>query len=405
MGAVASQIIAMAANLVLSQIYQPEQFGALGIFISLSAFISVVASARFDQAIMLPIQREDASELAVISILLACATAMGVWAIVGCFQPEILKALGAPTLKGWILLLPLSIAAAATIQSMTIWTMRQKRFSTVSVTRVGQSTLSAIGQLAGGAYQYAGGLICGSIGGQVAGVTAFGAAITCYRDLRFTRPRWRGIPSLMRRFGDMPLHSVPESILSQIQSILPTLVFARMYTLEATGQLLLAQRLVVLPIAFLSQALGPVMFQWIASRHAAQGDLRVPLRFIWTRLVVVALPLSIIFWLFSEQIVKIVLGPRWSECGQIVETMAPYLAAVLVFGPTNSLPIVIRKQHLSLAVAAAALAVKLGAIFACNRAGANYLWMLRAFVAIDIIQIIGLNTWFYCSLRDKSGNN
>ncbi len=402
-GSASSQVIAMAANLGLSQVYEPEQFGALGIFISLTAFVSVVASARFDQAIMLPAERADASDLAVASILLGCATAVGVLVMVAPFQIALLDALGAPALAGWILLLPLSIAAAAVIQAMTIWTTRQQRFATVSAMRIGQSAASAMAQLAGGTYHFAGGLIGGSIGGQAVAVTAYGAAIARDEALRFSRPRWRGIPALLRRYRDMPLHSVPESMLAQAQVILPSLAVARLFTLETAGHLMLAQRLTLLPVAFVTQALGQVMFQRMAAKHAVEGDLRVPLRFIWSKLGMVALPLAVMTWLYAEQAVTLVLGPKWSECGRIVETMAPYLAVVLTFGPTSSIAIVLRKQHVSLAVAVVALVAKLGAILACILVDADYLWMIRAFVAIDSLQIIGLNAWFYRQLGANRG--
>ena len=58
-GTTVSQIIPIAISPILTRIYTPEDFGILALFMSLSMLFGSVASARYEQAIILPDQDED----------------------------------------------------------------------------------------------------------------------------------------------------------------------------------------------------------------------------------------------------------------------------------------------------------------------------------------------------------
>jgi hypothetical protein len=56
-----AQIIPLAITPILARIYSPEQFGVFALFIAVASSLSVVATGRYELAIMLPRKDVDAA--------------------------------------------------------------------------------------------------------------------------------------------------------------------------------------------------------------------------------------------------------------------------------------------------------------------------------------------------------
>src|SRR5690606_10969368 len=61
------QVVVILASPILARLYTPEDFGTLGVIASLLGIISVIASLRYQLAIPIPEDDEEASQLVVAS--------------------------------------------------------------------------------------------------------------------------------------------------------------------------------------------------------------------------------------------------------------------------------------------------------------------------------------------------
>ena len=62
-GTAGSQVIAMAAAVILTRLYGPESFGVLATFVSILALLNVVSSLRYELAIAVPEYDDEAVTL------------------------------------------------------------------------------------------------------------------------------------------------------------------------------------------------------------------------------------------------------------------------------------------------------------------------------------------------------
>jgi O-antigen/teichoic acid export membrane protein len=73
-GTAIAQAIPVAISPILTRLYSPEEFGLFALFFSISNLLGVIATARYELAIVLPKDEEDANKLEklcyVISVLI-----------------------------------------------------------------------------------------------------------------------------------------------------------------------------------------------------------------------------------------------------------------------------------------------------------------------------------------------
>ena len=76
-----AQLIPLAVTPVLSRLYPPEQFGVLALFISVVSSLSVLATGRYEFAIMLPRKDVDATNIAALSITISLIVGVSLFAV------------------------------------------------------------------------------------------------------------------------------------------------------------------------------------------------------------------------------------------------------------------------------------------------------------------------------------
>jgi len=104
-----AQAIPLAISPILTRIYTPKDFGVFALYISIASIISVVATGRYELAIMLPKKDDDAINLVVLSILIACCISIVTFLGISIFNAEITLLLGNPAVSNWLYFIPLSV--------------------------------------------------------------------------------------------------------------------------------------------------------------------------------------------------------------------------------------------------------------------------------------------------------
>ena len=70
-GTTIAQAIPIAISPILTRIYAPEDFGMFALYMSVASIISVIATGRYELAIMLPKKDEDAVNIVALSIIIS----------------------------------------------------------------------------------------------------------------------------------------------------------------------------------------------------------------------------------------------------------------------------------------------------------------------------------------------
>jgi O-antigen/teichoic acid export membrane protein len=401
-GSVASQAIASVANIVLARYFDPGEFGVLGLYVTISGFLVVVASARLDLAIMLPRSRAIANDLTLVSMGFALFSGFILFIAALLWRQDVAMALRAPELSRWLLVLPLSVALGGVAQAAHAWLARNKRYQDLSRSRTLQSGSSALAQWAGRHWHPAGGLVMGTLAGQ-----AIGCAGALHASTRKTtaRLRWRmrgRIGSYLRRFRDFPLHSLPDAAVGQCQPLLTSVMIAKFWSVEANGQLLLAQRLLYLPLALVTQAVGNVIFQRLAERRGAGAPIGPSLLRAWRVLALLATVIVGGAYVFAEPAARLVLGERWASSGSMMHALLPQLFFLIILGPTSTIAVVMRRQHVALWAGVAGLIAKFLWLHHCAQTASEPSSAVLGVSILDAAQMVALNAAIWWAIKREA---
>ncbi len=138
-GSTVAQSIPFLIIPVLTRIYSPEEFGNLAIFLAIVSIFSLIATGRYEIAIVLPDNDKDATDISFLSIFLAIAVSLLFFIFLFFFGDLFLKLIKAPELSNVILLIPVAGFLLALFQTINYWLYRKKKFKSSSVNKVTQT--------------------------------------------------------------------------------------------------------------------------------------------------------------------------------------------------------------------------------------------------------------------------
>ncbi len=153
---------------VLSRLYSPEDFGLVALYLSIFSIMSVVSTAKYEQAIMLPKSNRDAITIVwlVLGVTFVVASITLITTIL--FNRPLANMTGNPALAPWLYFLPLSLLLHGIHQSATFYANRNKHFGLIARATIWQYSMLNVIRLVAGWFKAAfNGLIAGQIMAQL----------------------------------------------------------------------------------------------------------------------------------------------------------------------------------------------------------------------------------------------
>lgn len=345
-GTAAAQAIAMAFAPLITRIYGPEAFGLLGTFMAIVAVAIPVAALAYPIAIVLPREDRDALGLVRLSAILsfAIATLTAGLLIVG--GDWLTATLGAESVAGYLLLIPVTMLFAAWIQIAQQWLIRKKEFAVVARSAVAHSLIlnsanSGIGWLhpAGAVL-----IVLAALGHALHAALLFIGARTRYQAEAPDGEEYKGTPlkELAYRHRDFPLYRAPQNLINAASQSLPVLMLAAFFGPVAAGFYTLAKMVMGMPATLIGKAVSDVFYPRITeAAHNGENLPRQIAQATGALLAVAIVPFGLVVlcgpWLFC-----LVFGADWVIAGEYARWLAlfflfnfinkPFVAAVPVLG-------------------------------------------------------------------------
>jgi len=131
-GTTIAQAIPFALSPVIARLFTKEDFGYLSIFVSLVAILSVIATGRYEMAIILPaVEKKAMALLKAVLILSALVTGL-LYVILGLIWPFYGAELDSFLPLRYLLLVPVSVFLVGTYQGSYYWFNRSKDYKRLS---------------------------------------------------------------------------------------------------------------------------------------------------------------------------------------------------------------------------------------------------------------------------------
>jgi len=345
-GTTISQLIPVIVSPLLTRIYSPEDFGIFAIYISLVTLLSVIAMGKYDLSIILPSKNTQAMNLLVLSFVLVILFFLTSLAIIHSFKEEIEGFFKMSALGEWLYIVPFSVLFIGLYNITHMWSNRDKKYHKMSNALILQSSSNASFNLLFGVLNFHSiGLIISNLIGYFFSVYYLARKTVNFRNVRDAF-NVKIMLELLIRYKGFPLHTMPQSFVSQGSIQLPIFFIGAFFSSATLGFYSLAYRILGMPLSIVSNSIGSVVYQKSSEMY---GNNNYNLQKFITKLALLLLSISFTLGItivyFLPGLFAWVFGEQWIRAGEIAQILMIYFVFNFALSPFSKIYLV-AKQNL-----------------------------------------------------------
>ena len=259
-GSTISQAIPIAISPILTRLYTPEDFGLYAIFVAIITIFGTVVSGRYELAIMLPKNDEDAINIFGLGLLITIFMSLITIILVFIFNDSIAYLLNNQEMKYWLYLVPVSVFLTGCHNQLIYFNNRFKNFKGLSNTLILKSSLSTSVQLLCGLIKRgAAGLISGQIFAQLIADISLARIIVKNKNLLSEINKVK-IIEMAQRYINFPKYSILGVLANKLSYQLTNIIISMIYSVSTLGFYSHVQRVLGLPASLIGTSIGRVFF-------------------------------------------------------------------------------------------------------------------------------------------------
>jgi O-antigen/teichoic acid export membrane protein len=344
-GTTIAQAIPIAISPILTRIYTPEDFGMFALYMSVASILSVVATGRYELAIMLPKKDEDAVNIVVLSIIISFFVSFISLVIVYLFNTQITKILGSPEVSSWLYFVPISVLFTGVYQSLNYWNNRKKQYKKLATNRVllsGTTATINLGMGFGGLGSS--GLILGTIVGQGVATSVLGNILVREQKDKLKIIKKLKVFALAKKYIEFPKYSIFSDLLTALNSQLAVLFLANLFNLAAVGFFSFATRIIRIPMSILSSSIGDVFREEANSYYSHNKECEAIYINVLRKLFITAILPFFLLYLYAPLLFELAFGEEWREAGVYTRILIPMFFLQFISSPLSMMYYVAQKQ-------------------------------------------------------------
>jgi len=399
-GTTIAQAIPIAISPILTRLYTPEDFGIFALYMSIASFVEVLATGRYELAIMLPKKDEDAVNIIAFSVVITFFVSLITLLIVFVFNTQITSLLGDPEVSDWLYFIPITVFLMGNYQSFNYWSNRKKQYKRLAVSRVIRSGSTAGINLGMGFGGFgSSGLIIGSIFGQGIATSVLVKMVWGEDSKLLSYVSKLKMFALLKKHKKLPFLNLPNALIDGVRLSGINILIAKFFTTATLGQFSIAWKMVQTPMSLIGGSLSQVFFQKVSS--ANKNDLhRIVKKFIF-KASLIAAPIFLVIYFFSVDIFIFIFGDSWSLAGEAAAVMAPWLFLNFLSSPLSTIFIVLNKQEVMLFFSVLYMAIPLSIIFFFHHL--DFVAVLRLVtLAMSVMLLIFIGMIILYTYKEKS---
>ncbi len=350
------QIIAFSLSPIITRLYDAKDFGQLAIFMSIAGFFIILASLRFEYAIILPQKEENANALVQISLAFSLLVSFLSFLFVYFFKNAIENYHHTQITTLWIFLIPLVVFFSSSFTVLLNYYNRQKKYNQQAVSQgvLGVSNpLTSIVLALKTNVQY--GLI------HAVFISNFLASIFLF-PLLFKNKVLKikaNLKTVFKSYYRFPLYNLPHALLNFISVSLPVFILTPAFGEITIGLFTMAVGKVFKPVNLLGNSIYQVLSKKIVDDiHHKKTVFKHVLKLVNTMFLIGIIPFLILF-IFAPQIFSFIWGADWYQAGLYIRYLLPWLFMVYLTATLSFIPNVFEKQKEALIIEIVHLIVRL----------------------------------------------
>ena len=345
-GTTLAQGITLLISPILSRLFTPHDFGVFGTFLSIVSAIALIASLRYEIAIVLPKKEDVAINLlalaALLTLIISTLSFIGVL-LFKYFYPgyEFLD----QDLKFLLYFIPVLILFIGFYQILNNYANRLKKYRSIVNYRVSNSLVSSSVYIAMGGMKFGSiGLLVGAILGNGISVVIFFKEM--YKDIKeqagfISKGKMKEIAISYKEF---PLVNSFQSIsdMLQINGIIYFIIY--FFNSFIVGSFSYALRILQAPMNLLGSAMAQIFYQQASELKNNGENLKDIVKKTMIKSALTGLPIFLAIIFFGPQLFAFVFGETWREAGVYARILSPMLFFDFIRSPVSQVPLIIGRQ-------------------------------------------------------------
>ena len=345
-GNLIAQAIPFLAEPILARLFAPSDFAVLALYLSVANLFSIIATARYEMAIVLPKSDKQAINVVGLSVIISLIVSVLSLIIVWVFNVKICQILKNEDISSYLFLVPLTTLSIAWYQIFNYWNVRKKQFRNVAIAKTSQS-VSNVGITVGLASFKSAGLILGQIFGYF-----FGMIVMLFRFLQKDRKQLKDISkedmkSVAITYQDFPKINSFHAFCDVLKQSGEVFLISFYYLKEQVGLHSRTLRLLFAPSALLGAAIGQVFYQKASETYQNNGDLKALVKKVLGSLFLISFPAFLAVALWGDDLFAWFLGEPYRLSGYYGKFLTPWLFFSFILSPVSQIPLIVNKQKAS----------------------------------------------------------
>lgn len=331
-GSIISQVINVAFSPLITRFFDPDSFGALGVFLSIVYILTSLAQLSYPYAVTLPKNDRDSILLMQFTVFFGTIFSLMIASVILFFRESIATALSLDSFYRYLYLIPISLFFTILISTYDHWLIRKKLFKHQSIISIAKALLKDV-TLVGMALFYPpfSSLIGITIFAQGSQALAF--ILSARKSLQTVIKKdsdpiklfSKSTLKLINDYRDFPFYRTPQILINRLSSNLPILILTIMSGPIAAGLFTLCYRVVKMPSFIIGNGFSNVFEQKVAETGQSGKPIQpILLKATFLLLFIGVIPFGILF-LFGPSLFSIVFGNEWQTAGEYARWLSIYL--------------------------------------------------------------------------------
>lgn len=346
-GTTLAQAIPIAIAPILTRLYSPEDFALLALYLAVASVLSVVATARYELAVILPASDRDGINIVALSIIIALLMSTISLVLVYLFKERVADALHNKELSEWLYFIPLSILATGTYRTLSCWTNRKVQYRRMAIAKVSQTVATGAVNTAGGIINATGSwLILGEIIGHSVG--ALMLAIKMRSDgCSLREVNQHAMLMNAKKYSDFPKINSLHALVDVLQSSGIIFVISALFGGLALGLYALTMRVLTAPVGVIGTSIAQVFYQKASRAYSDGNEVHSLLISTTKKLASLSIPFFIVLALIAPDFFALVFGEKWRGSGEYAQILTPWLALHFIVMPVTQIPMIYGRQKVA----------------------------------------------------------
>lgn len=351
-GTLIAQVLPILFTPLLGRLYNDQAMGIYTIYVSIINITQQIACFRYDYAIVVADDDEEAGGSFLLSCLLAVGFSLLMAVIMWPFIPQIggMLNLNTPMEQASLWAVPFTTLICGTTTAVNYFNVRHEKYKTISSATIIKAVASIVIQIglyylfvALGWREY---VFWGLVLGQL--FSNFFGNLRMFMTLRgrIHRSMFR-LPFLWeiaKKNSHYPKYMLPSGLANSLTMNITPLTISAAYSVGETGLYGMVNRILGLPLTMISNSVSQVFLKQASMDKENKNDLDKTFANVAKWLAVIGIiPFAILF-LFGEPLLRLFLGSNWTGTGMILKLVIPLFAVRFVVVPLTSSAIALGKQ-------------------------------------------------------------